>query len=201
MSHLYHASRADGLARRNADRRRPARAGRIPARIHAIGRALGAAALGALLAGNAHADAAGQDWKGYPGVNCLSQNDSDSVRRSAVAQTAFANMGTSAITVFCPVVRDVSAGGDNRVAAVAVRFRNRNSTAAGRCEFSSHDISGAKIDSKSAAAPFGETTLELGPVNAHNWGSYVLSCQIPGRDRSTGLVSYIVNYRVDESLP
>ena len=59
----------------------------------------------------AHADVAGQDWKGYAGVNCLSSNDSANVRRSAVNQIAFANHGTSTITVFCPVVRDVSAGG------------------------------------------------------------------------------------------
>jgi hypothetical protein len=167
--------------------------------LRAIGRACGALALcGA--ASIAQADAAGQDWKGYAGVNCLAQSNNDPIRRSAVAQTAFANTGTSTITVFCPVVRDVASGGDNRVSAVAVRFRNRNSAVAGRCEFSSHDINGAKIDSKSAVAPFGETTLQLGPVNAHNWGSYVLSCQIPGRDAATNLQSYIVNYRVDERL-
>ena len=151
--------------------------------------------------GTAHADAPGQDWKGYAGVNCMAQSNTDPIRRSAVNQTAFANTGTSTITVFCPVVRDEAEGGDNRVSAVAVRFRNRNSAVTGRCEFSSHDISGLKIDSKSAVAPFGETTLKLGPVNAHNFGSYVLSCQVPGRDAATNLQSYIVNYRVDEHVP
>jgi hypothetical protein len=151
--------------------------------------------------GPAQADVAGQDWKGYAGVNCMSSDNTAAIRRSAVLQTALANTGTSTITVFCPVVRDESVGGTNRVAAVAVRFRNRNASVMGRCEFSSHDQSGTKIASKSAAAPFGETTLQLGPLNAHNWGSYVLSCQLPGRDPSTGLQSYIVNYRVDETLP
>ena len=170
-------------------------------RIRALCRASSALALaGAALIGPAHADADNQDWKGYAGVNCMAQSNNDSIRRSAVNQAAFANTGTSTITVFCPVVRDVAEGGDNRVSAVAVRFRNRNSAMTGRCEFSSHDINGLKIDSKSAVAPFGETTLKLGPVNAHNWGSYVLSCQVPGRDAATNLQSYIVNYRVDEAL-
>jgi hypothetical protein len=169
--------------------------------IRALCRASSALALaGAALIGPAHADVSGQDWKGYAGVNCMSQSNSDPIRRSAINQTAFSNTGTSTITVFCPVVRDVSSGGDNRVSAVAVRFRNRNSAVAGRCEFSSHDINGIRIDSKSAVAPFGETTLQLGPVDAHNWGSYVLSCQVPGRDVATNLQSYIVNYRVDEHL-
>ena len=84
--------------------------------------------------------------------------------------------------------------------AVAVRFRNRNSKVDGRCEFSSRDINGMTHDTKSVVAPFGENTLTMGPVNASNWGSYVLSCQLPGVDAATGLPSYIVNYRVDEKL-
>lgn len=149
----------------------------------------------------ARADVAGQDWKGYAGLNCLSQNDSGSVRRSSVSQPALANMGTSTMTVYCPVVRDEASGGPNRVSAVAVRIRNRHATLPARCEFSSHDQDGNKVGSKSAVAPFGETTLQLGPMNAHNWGTYVLTCQLPGTDPATGLASYIVNYRVDESLP
>ena len=148
----------------------------------------------------AHADDAGKDWKGYAGVNCMSQDDAAPTRRSAVNQTAFANTGTATVSVFCPVVRDESVGGDGRVAAVAVRFRNRNPAVTGSCEFSSHDQSGYKIDSKTAPAPFGETTLQLGPVNAYNWGSYVLTCQLPGRDPASGLQSYIVNYRVEENV-
>jgi hypothetical protein len=170
--------------------------------LRALCRATGALALSGASIGIAHADAAGQDWKGYSAVNCVGQSHNDPIRRSAVGQPGFANTGTSLITVFCPVVRDVSAGGDNRVSAVALRFNNRNKTVAGRCEFSSHDITGKKIDTKSAVAPAGsgETVLQLGPVNAHNWGSYVLSCQIPGRDASTNLQSYLINYRVDERL-
>jgi hypothetical protein len=74
--------------------------------------ALTAMALAAAASINpAHADVAGQDWKGYSGVNCLPQSNNDAIRRSAVNQSAFANTGTSTITVFCPVVRDESAGG------------------------------------------------------------------------------------------
>jgi len=170
--------------------------------IRALCRASSALALaGAASIGPAHADAIGQDWKGYSGVNCMGQSNNDPIRRSAINQTAFANTGTSTITVFCPVVRDVAEGGNNRVSAVAVRFRNRNSAVAGRCEFSSHDINGFKIDSRSAVIPpNNDVVVPLGPVNAHNWGSYVLSCQVPGRDAATNLQSYIVNYRVDEAL-
>ena len=161
---------------------------------------LGLAAAAAAI-GPAQADVAGQDWKGYTGVNCLPESPNAPIRRSAGGVTAIANTGTSTITVYCPVVRDESVGGDNRVAAVAVRFRNRNAAVTGRCEFSSVDQTGAKIASKAAVAPFGETTLQLGPVNAHNWGGYLLICQLPGRDATTNLQSYIVNYRVEESLP
>lgn len=160
-------------------------------RIH---RVLAAALLGA---GALTAHAAG-DWKGYAGVNCLSQDDAASVRRSAVNQTALANTGTSAVTVFCPIVRDVEGKGEGRVIAVAVRFRNRNPGVSGSCEFSSHDQSGYKIATQTLPAPFGEPTLSFGPMAAESWGSYVLTCLLPGRDPTSGLQSYIVNYRVDE---
>jgi len=166
--------------------------------IRAVCRVSTALALaGAALIGPAQA---ATDWKGYAGVNCMAQSNTDPMRRSAVNQTSLAHTGTSLVTVFCPVVRDVWEGGNSRVSAVAVGFRNRNSTVAGRCEFSSHDITGMKIDSKSAVAPPGSdyTVLQLGPVDAHNWGTYVLSCQVPGRDAISNLQSYIVNYRVDE---
>ena len=170
-------------------------------RVSALCRALSAAAVaGTAWISPAHADFAGQDWKGYSGVNCMSQNVGEAVRRSAVNQSGLFNIGTSTVRVFCPVVRDVSEAGDNRVTAVAVRFRNRNSTVTGRCEFSSHDQNGIRIATRSAPAPFGETTLQLGPMDASAWGSYVLQCELPGRDSVTGLQSYIVNYRVDEAL-
>ncbi|HSW23497.1 MAG TPA: hypothetical protein VLJ62_12065 [Burkholderiaceae bacterium] len=167
-------------------------------RIRALCRASSALALaGAASIGPAHAT----DWKGYAGVNCLAQTNNHAVRRSAVNHAALANTGTSMITVFCPVVRDVAEGGNNRVIAVRVLMRNRNSSVAGRCEFSSHNINGIKIDSRSAVVPPNSfDPVDLGPVDAHNWGSYVLSCQLPGRDAATNLQSYIVNYRVDEAL-
>ena len=170
-------------------------------RIRALCRASGALALAGSASIGAHADNAGQDWKGYAGVNCMGQNISDPIRRSAVNQIALANTGTSTITVFCPVVRDVSEGGEDRVTLVRVRLRNRNQTEAGSCEFSSRDINGHQVESKSAVAPpnSGETVLQLGPLNALTWGSYVLSCKLPGRDPKNGQ-SYIINYRVDEKL-
>jgi hypothetical protein len=152
----------------------------------------------ALLGTAAVAAHAAGDWKGYAGVNCLSQDDAAPVRRSATNQTALSNTGTNTITVFCPIVRDVEAAGSGRVIAVAVRFRNRNPGVNGSCEFSSHDQSGYKVDTQTLVAPFGETTLSFAAQDAQAWGSYALSCQLPGRDPASGLQSYIVNYRVDE---
>lgn len=158
-----------------------------------------AAALATCLLAPAWAEVPGQDWKGYTGLSCLSQNPSDNLRRSAVNHPAIANQGAGQTTVYCPVVRDESAGGPNRVAAVAVRVVNRHPTLALRCDFASHDQTGAKVDAKTASVPQGEHTLQLGPVNAHNWGSYSLLCQLPGVPAG-GLPSYIVNYRVDETV-
>lgn len=160
-------------------------------------------AVGALtLSAPTHADAQGQDWKGYAGVNCVGQSHNTTLRRSGVSTPALSNTGTSTVHVFCPVVRDEWAGGDNRVSAVAMRVRNRNSLLPLTCEFSSHNINGVKIAKKTAVAPAGsgELTLQLGPMNAHNWGSYMLQCSLPGRDPVTGLQSYIINYRVDEKI-
>lgn len=144
---------------------------------------------------------AAQDWKGYSAVGCLAQSDGANVRRSASGDSALANMGTSTVSVFCPVVRDVSAGGPNRVSAVAVRVRNRHATLALRCDFSARDINGATFAVRTASAPpgAGYMTLQLGPVNTSNWGSFVLICQIPGRNPADNLASYLVNYRVDEA--
>jgi hypothetical protein len=157
--------------------------------------AIASGAAGAATAG----DAPGQDWKGYAGVNCLPQSNNDPVRRSAVAQTAFSNTGTSTITVFCPVVRDDPVGGPARVTST-VLMRNR-SAISGSCEFSSHDIEGRKVDTKTAVIPPGEVPTSIGPLNTTNWGSYVLQCALPGRHPTTGLQSYIVNYRIDEKSP
>jgi hypothetical protein len=152
--------------------------------------------------GPAYADVAGQDWKGYAAVNCLASSDGANIRRTSSGQSGFANQGSSTITVFCPVVRDVSEAGDDRVTRVRVHFRNRNAKVDGRCEFSSRDSSGMTVDTKSVVAPFGENELTIeGPIVATAWGSYVLSCQLPGLDADSGLPSYLVNYRVDEKLP
>jgi hypothetical protein len=169
--------------------------------IKGIPGAMAATAIAASLSlGPVYADTPGRDWKGYAGVNCLPASPNHDIRRSAIGQIGFANHGTGTITVFCPVVRDVAEGGENRVAAVAVRMRNRSSVD-GRCEFSSRDINGMTHDTKSVVFPPGEFVKTMGPINASNWGSYVLSCQLPGLHPTTKLPSYIVNYRVDEDLP
>ena len=151
----------------------------------------------------AYADAVGHDWKGYAGVNCLPSSDSATYRRSVSGvSTAFSNSGSSAMSVYCPVVRDEAAGGNNRVLAVSVLLRNRHSTSDVRCEFSSHAIDGVKFDSDTAICPSNGSdntcTLSMGPINTSNWGSYALTCSLPGRNPVTNLQSYIVNYRVDE---
>jgi hypothetical protein len=152
-----------------------------------------AAIMAAASVGSAHA----ADWKGYAGVNCMSSDNTAEIRRSAAGQPAFANMGDTTFTAFCPVVRDDSVGGRS-AATAAVRYRNRNSEVAVSCQFKSFDINGTLVDSASVAVPFGETTLSLGPVSAQNAGTYVLVCQLPGRDSSTHLPSYIIDYRVLE---
>ena len=164
---------------------------------------LGLATLASAVAfGPARADVDGQDWKGYPAVNCLSSSDNANILRSAKGQVGFGNQGPGTITVFCPVVRDVSEAGENRVTRVRVHFRNRNAKVDGRCEFSSRDSAGGTVDTKAVVAPFGEHELTIeGPIAASAWGSYVLSCQLPGLDGDSGLPSYIVSYRVDEKLP
>lgn len=143
-----------------------------------------------------------QNWKGYTAVNCQPQSNNSDIRRSAVGTPALSNTGTSATTVYCPVVRDVPQGGENRVLLVRAYVRNRSSVAALRCEFRSHDINGNPHDSAVAVAPPSSDfmTLDMGPVDASNWGSYLLTCQLPGRDPVTNLQSYIINYRVDETL-
>jgi len=149
----------------------------------------------------AYADAPGLDWKGYAGVNCLPQSNNSDIRRSAVGHPALANASASAISVFCPVVRDVAEGGPGRVRLVRLRVRNRGITPL-TCIFTSWSIGGGFVASASAIAPAGSgfQTLTMGPVNATTWGSYTLICQVPGRHPATSLQSYIINYRVDEDL-
>jgi hypothetical protein len=160
------------------------------------------AIIGGFVVAPSYADSPGRDWKGYSAVGCLSSGDASSVHRSVTdVSTSFGNLGTSTMTVHCPVVRDEAEGGNNRVAAVRVYLRNRNSSADAKCEFSSRTITGEKFDSASGLVPRGSGygTIDLGPVNASNWGSYTLTCQLPGRDPTSNLPSYIVNYRVDEA--
>lgn len=144
---------------------------------------------------------AAQDWKGYSAVNCVPANENSTTLRRSVSgsSVAISNTGTSSVSVFCPIVRDVAEGGPDRVNAVRIFVRDRNQTAAIRCDFSSHSQNGAMVDSASDTSVNGFDTLAMDGINANNWGSYALICQIPGRDPVTNEQSYLINYRVDET--
>jgi hypothetical protein len=165
---------------------------------------LGTATVAALSFNTANADWPGQDWKGYSAVNCVPANENSTVsisRSVSGSSVAISNTGTTPVSVFCPIVRDVSEGGTDRVNAVRILVSDRNSTAAIRCSFSSHGQNGVMVDSASDTSVGGLDTLKMDGINANNWGSYALICQIPGRDPKTNLQSYLINYRVDETLP
>jgi hypothetical protein len=147
----------------------------------------------------AHAD----DWKGYAGVSCLPSSENADIRRSVSGlRPAFANMGARTTAALCPIVRDVSEGGPNRLELVRVRVRDRHPQFNVRCVLRSHSIDGAVVDlDEDSTVGTGIQTLSMGPLDANNWGSYTLICSLPGRGEQPNqhLSSYIINYRVDES--
>lgn len=150
----------------------------------------------------AHADAPGQDWKGYAGVSCLPSSENADIRRGVSGSgPAFANMGARTTTAYCPIVRDVSEGGPNRLELVRVRVRDRHPQFNVRCQLRSHSINGTVVDfDETSTVGTGIQTLSMGPLDANNWGSYTLICSLPGRGEQPDqhLPSYIINYRVDE---
>ncbi|MEQ1559574.1 MAG: hypothetical protein ABL933_11635 [Methyloglobulus sp.] len=136
-------------------------------------------------------------------MNCVPTNENSAVslsRSVSGSSVAISNTGITPVSVFCPIVRDVSEGGTDRVKAVRILVNDRNPTAAIRCNFSSHDQNGVMVDSASDASVGGVETLTMDGINASTWGSYALICQIPGRNPVTNLQSYLINYRVDETL-
>lgn len=144
-----------------------------------------------LLMATAHAE-----WKGYPGSSCYPANDSADVYRS-VTGGGISNSGSSSINVFCPVVRDISAGGVDRVQQARVTFSDRNEFENFTCTLRSRTQEGGLVDSKSVTRA--TSPIRIRNVDASNWGSYTLVCRIPGRSPWTNLQSYIISYALEEA--
>ena len=144
-----------------------------------------------LLMATAHAE-----WKGYPGSSCYPANDSENVYRS-VTGGSISNPGSSSINVFCPVVRDISAGGVNRVQQARVTFSDRHEFENFTCTLRSRTQEGSLVDSKSVTRA--TSPIRIRNVDASNWGSYTLVCRIPGRSPWTNLQSYIISYALEEA--
>jgi hypothetical protein len=155
-----------------------------------------ALAIAVLGSNGAEADGAG-DWKGYPGSNCLAHSGANDVRR--LTSGTISNWQNSRTTVHCPVVRDVAAGGNNRVWNVVVRGFNNHSTQGGNCRLIVRTLSGSVFAWQQASWPsgYGEFQLNLGPLNASNWGNYHLYCSLPPAEgaRKTAIRNYAVDER------
>jgi len=137
------------------------------------------------------------DWKGYNGAYCKSANNSVDVRSSV---SGISNWHTAATTVYCPVVRDIAEGGPNRVSA-AVRLFNNNQRTGGSCTLISRNINNrttVDFDRETWPAGYQDHTIRLGPVDANNWGSYMVYCTLPAREGARK--SFIRSVSVDEQL-
>jgi hypothetical protein len=151
----------------------------------------------ALLAISTVSSTASADWKGYAGAFCHGPNNNVDVRRSS---TGIANWGTGSTTVYCPIVRDVAAGGNNRLQQVAISLFNNNSTSGGCCTLISRTQSRSGIvdsDQQCWSAGFAHRTVRLGPVDANNWGNYLVYCRLPARQGARKSIIY--NVRADEN--
>lgn len=136
------------------------------------------------------------DWKGYAGTVCHARSGSIDVRRSGDGRLA--NFQNTPSTVYCPVVRDVAEGGNNRVMQARVRLFNNNSNVGGFCRLVSRNISGGTFafDHFAWTPGIKNVTATLGPLNASNWGSYMIYCSIPGVDGARK--SFIRSVSLDE---
>lgn len=133
-----------------------------------------------LIATSAMSSLAQADWKGYAGAYCQAHSGANDVRR--IGTGVIANFQATPTTIYCPVVRDVAAGGNNRVKLARVRLFNNNSTVGGYCRLVSRTISGGTFafDHFSWTPGIKNVTATLGPLNASNWGSYSIYCRLPG---------------------
>lgn len=155
--------------------------------------------VGLLAAGTSQADLdeTNNDWKSYNGAFCSAGNNQLDVR---VSVSGIANWESSAVTVYCPVVRDVAKGGPNRVEA-AVRLFNNHSRQGGSCTLVSRDINNkynVEFDRKSWPAGYKDQIIRLGPINSNNWGSYIIYCSLPPAEGARK--SVIRSVAVDEQI-
>jgi len=137
------------------------------------------------------------DWKSYPGAFCQGPNSSTDLRRSG--NGSLSNWQRSPVTVHCPVLRDVQAGGSNRVKLVRISLFNNHRSVGGYCRLVSLNSSGSIIawDQYNWRGGFRNVTASLGPLNAQSWGSYHIYCRLPGTDGARK--TFIRNVRVDEN--
>lgn len=146
-----------------------------------------------LLAASTQVQAGHSDWKGYSGTNCLPASDNSDYTRSQIGGN-FANMGVPAITVICPIVRDVQYAGAGRVQVrVSVRVRQDG----GYCRLYSKQSSGAAFDFQHIVLPGDFSTITFSAVDSSNFGNYFIACRIPGII-GPNLPSYIRSYAVNE---
>jgi len=136
---------------------------------------------------------ASADWKGYAGANCMQQNQNvGNFRRTSYG---YINDNADARMVICPVVRDIAAGGDNRITAARVTL---TSTGNSYCRLYSRTRSGNYFATQFRNFGAGDPVdVTFNNLDASNWGSYTISCRIPGVDGITR--SYVRSYAVDEN--
>jgi len=150
--------------------------------------------ISALASGGAQADGAG-DWKGYPGSNCMASSGANDVRR--LTSGTLSNWQNKATIVHCPVVRDIASGGKKRVWNVAVRLFDNHPTQDGYCRLVVRTLQGnVHAWDHAAWTGTGKKTLNLGPLDASNWGNYAIYCKLPPAKGARK--SFIRNYAVDE---
>ena len=135
----------------------------------------------------AQADPLGEDLKGYPGSDCLAQSQADDVRRTLNGSVE--NYQNAATIVYCPVVRDVSDLGNNRVTGVRVYITDNHPADDVWCRLNVLNPDGSLFAwDIEFGAGIGNQILNLGPIDASAFGNYVLSCGLPGAvgfDRSS----------------
>jgi hypothetical protein len=147
----------------------------------------------ALLAGQASAE----DGKAYPGSACQRQFDhvAASITRS---QASLLNVDSRRVKLFCPVVKDIEAGGIKRAEIMYLDGHNNDRVT---CELMSLSREGAVVQSSvrhSSVAGVNGTPLPLSfGVHAKNpKGTYVLTCELPPITGSGS--SHIITYNVVE---
>jgi len=132
------------------------------------------------------------DWKGYAGANCMPANEPGNYLRTSFG---YINEGSGSAMVICPVVRDVYRGGKNRVKRARITITSRGN---GYCRFHSRSRQGDAFDVQVINFGIGnKIDLNFDNADADDWGSYLISCLIPGVS-DKGKKSYIHSYAVDE---